>query len=174
MSIGNFRRQSGDTIVEVLIVLTVLSSAFAISYATANRATLTSRQSQEHSEALQYLNAQVELLRTFAPNDPAHIFTTTHGSFCLAGSPVAVVRTTPVELTVPDVAAADNLSLYPPACSGGTDGRYKFSITYLHDLAASPPNSAVLNADIFILRVRWDGLTGSGIQQETIKYKLHP
>lgn len=62
--------EAGDTIVEVLIVLAVLGLSLGISYATANRSLLGARQAQEHSEALEILQGQLEQLRANAANDP--------------------------------------------------------------------------------------------------------
>ena len=54
--------KSGDTIVEVLVSLAILSLAFAISYSTASKALIVSQNSQEHSTALGYLDQQMEML----------------------------------------------------------------------------------------------------------------
>ncbi len=59
------RGTSGDTIVEVLISLAVLSMAFVISYATANRALIDTQNAQEHSMALEYLDSQIEALHYY-------------------------------------------------------------------------------------------------------------
>jgi type II secretory pathway pseudopilin PulG len=56
------KNASGDTIVEVLFALAVLSLAFVISYATANRALADSQNAQEHALALEYLDSQMEAL----------------------------------------------------------------------------------------------------------------
>ena len=56
----------GDTIIEVLVALAVLSLAFALSYGTASRALADTQNSQEHTLALEYLDAQFEALRYYA------------------------------------------------------------------------------------------------------------
>lgn len=55
--------QRGDTIVEVLIVLSVLGLAFGISSATANRSLQQSRNAEEHSQAMGVLSSQIEMVR---------------------------------------------------------------------------------------------------------------
>jgi type II secretory pathway pseudopilin PulG len=59
------KNQRGDTIVEVLVAIAVVSLVLASSYAITNRNVLTSQDTQEHSQALQIAQQQVELLRTF-------------------------------------------------------------------------------------------------------------
>lgn len=44
--------QRGDTIIEVLIVLAILSFAFSVSLATASKSLKQSRSAEEHSRAL--------------------------------------------------------------------------------------------------------------------------
>jgi type II secretory pathway pseudopilin PulG len=65
--------QAGDTIVEVMIVLSVLGLAIGISYATANRSLLNARQAQENSQATAAAQSQVEQLVSIgcASGDPA-------------------------------------------------------------------------------------------------------
>src|SRR5690606_3729104 len=55
----------GDTIVEVMVVLAILGLALSISYATANRSLIQTRQAQENAEATEIARGQVEALRTF-------------------------------------------------------------------------------------------------------------
>lgn len=144
---SSIRKQAGDTIIEVLVVLVVLSTAFSIAYTTASRGLRAARVAQEHSEALQFLSSQVELLRV---SDASSNIFTPSSPFCLNDRNV-VVR---------------------PGCSRGIDidgsgqGLYNISITYLRN-AARPERS------VFNLTVRWDGPGTSGPQSETILYKKH-
>lgn len=79
--------QRGDTIVEVMVVLTILGLALSISYATANRSLLNTRQAQEHAEATALAQAQLEKLRTYVSkpsSDTDHyIFLASGSNFCL-------------------------------------------------------------------------------------------
>ena len=61
-------RQSGDTIVEVLIVLAVLGLAIGISYSTATKSLLATRQAQENTQATQLLQGQIERLYALSAN----------------------------------------------------------------------------------------------------------
>jgi len=60
--------ETGDTIIEVLIVLAVLGLAIGISYATANRSLLDVRGAQESAQATSYLQTQIEAFRFWAPS----------------------------------------------------------------------------------------------------------
>lgn len=64
--------QAGDTIVEVLIAMAVASLVLGVSYAAANQNLLSTRQAQEHSEATEIANEQLEgLVTLISYNDPA-------------------------------------------------------------------------------------------------------
>lgn len=161
--------QTGDTIVEVLIALAILGSAFGISYATANQGLSSARNSEEHSQALQYINKQLELLRSAAQNadanTPTGIFKQTV-AFCLTESaPVAVVPFTSGYTPGNDATAnvqATGSGKYPAACS--VNGLYNYAITYTKGA----------NQDVYKVYVSWQGIGTFGAQQETLSYKLHP
>lgn len=57
------RKQAGDTIVEVVIAIAVVSTILVGAFVVTNRSTRAVRDSEEHAQALQYLQGQVELLR---------------------------------------------------------------------------------------------------------------
>lgn len=82
--LGKFN-QRGDTIIEVMIVLAVLGLALSISYATANRSLLNTRQAQENSEATSLVQSQVEALRYIARDTGSNVFTTL-APFCVNSS----------------------------------------------------------------------------------------
>jgi len=52
--------QTGDTIVEVLIAIVIVSSVLVAAYASATRNTLTNQETQERSQALQLATTQLE------------------------------------------------------------------------------------------------------------------
>lgn len=56
-------RQTGDTIVEVLFAIAVISSVLAGAYLTTNLNTKSAQDAQERSQALKLVESQVELLR---------------------------------------------------------------------------------------------------------------
>ncbi|HET6924575.1 MAG TPA: hypothetical protein VFH39_01980, partial [Candidatus Saccharimonadales bacterium] len=153
---------------EVLIALAILGSAFGIAYATANKGLTAARNSEEHSQALQYINQQIELLRSAVHNTDAAtagVYSMTGKAFCLKeASPVQVVPFTSGWIPANEPADTDvqNASTnYRPECS--KDGLYYYSITYT-------PGT---NEDIFQVLVRWQGIGMLGPQQESSSYKMH-
>lgn len=139
------RQTSGDTIIEVLIALSILSFALTTAYSTVNRSMQSARNSQEHSEALQYLNSQVELARAAATNLGLY----GPGSFCMD-------------------ATATRVLLSNAACTTGLQNFYELSIAY-----APTPNSYSVNQDIFTFTVKWPGIGQLGPQKEQLSYKIH-
>lgn len=170
------RRERGDTIVEVLIVLAVLSLAFGISYATANRGLQGSRNSEEHSEALGILNSQVQMLRSKAtsstqvipnPSDPSQ--TGSYKDFCFdSGGGI-----TKADLNLSS--SAPPLSQQSPnsSCQFGSNGLYHVAIQCFPISGASscdtPEDVAYYTATIL-----WEGIGSLGQQQEQLKYQAYP
>lgn len=99
------KNQKGDTVVEVLLSVAVLSLILSISYGLANRSTMAVRASQERSEALKVNEAQQESLKTYL-SDPNHEVPAEDVPFCLSAGAIQT----------------------PPACSEGTDSRYSTQI----------------------------------------------
>jgi prepilin-type N-terminal cleavage/methylation domain-containing protein len=158
--------ERGDTIIEVLIVLSILGSALTIAYSVATRSLSVNRGSQEHSEALHYLTSQVELLRS-AQQNGTNIFTGP-GSFCITGNPAAVKLFAGSYTASNTTADADDFHSYPTECTVGEQSAYHVSITYEAVPAGNPTA-----LDLFTFYVRWDGSGNSGRQQETLTYKAH-
>jgi type II secretory pathway pseudopilin PulG len=84
------RSESGDTIVEVLIVLSILGLAFAIAFATSNHSLQEARNAQEHSAALQYMSGQIEHMRADASD--AALFAALNTPFCMNPTTGALVN----------------------------------------------------------------------------------
>ncbi|MDB5168683.1 MAG: hypothetical protein JWO41_39 [Candidatus Saccharibacteria bacterium] len=142
------KSQRGDTIVEVMIALTVLAMAFSIAYATANKALLQARNAQEHTEALQYLSGQVELIR--ARTDNPKVFAA--GTFCMDPVTGNVIRPVTAACTI------------TPAGSGAS---YVLTIDYVDSLSSGA------HQDHFTATVKWQGVGTFGPQQEQLFYKVH-
>ncbi|MCA9347460.1 type II secretion system protein [Candidatus Saccharibacteria bacterium] len=168
------KRSRGDTLIEVMIALAIISSVIAVSYATASKALLVGRAAQERTEALKLLEGQIETLKANAAGSGGSIFTTSSASFCLRSDGSIVEQS-----SVPDDLFADNLTTsadsstpvgpgitYDFNCALGTDGRYKISIV------RSDSGSGSSLRNIFTLRARWDRL-GGGKDEVKIYYKLH-
>jgi prepilin-type N-terminal cleavage/methylation domain-containing protein len=79
-------QQSGDTIVEVLIAITIVSLILGGAYVTSHNSLNATQDAQEHANALQLAQGQVELLRTQATSGNP-IFTTAT-PFCVTNAGV--------------------------------------------------------------------------------------
>ena len=68
------RKISGDTIVEVMIALAIISTVITLSYTTASRALILGRRAQERSEALKLAESTVERIKSYAITDPVAFY----------------------------------------------------------------------------------------------------
>src|SRR5688572_7799333 len=75
-------RDSGDTIVEVMFAIAIVSSVLGVSYTTVSRATNNARQAQERGVATKLLESQVERLKAKA-SEPSSVIFSGASTFCL-------------------------------------------------------------------------------------------
>ena len=88
--------QTGDTIVEVIIAIAVIATVLTGAFIVSSRSLTAVRDSQEHSEVLQQLQGQVELLRS-AANIPGFFNTTdgtTYGACAFPYTPTSAICVT--------------------------------------------------------------------------------
>jgi Tfp pilus assembly protein PilV len=143
-------RQKGDTIVEVLICVLIVSVILGGAYTTVQRSAVGIRNSQEHAEVLKLLQAQVEELRTNA---------STSRTIYTANAPFCMVDGLPVSTTQQSTAAkCSQDSAGNPATS---EPMYKMSI--------KRTNSG--GGVLFTVRADWAAVTNTPAQ-ETIFYRL--
>lgn len=143
---------------EVMIVLTILGLAIGIAYATANTSLQDIRQAEDHSQATELAQSQIEALRTLlAPGSP-NIFIT--GPFCLvpSGSTFAIAPTSPTPWPG---------GTYPNGCQVGTVNPYKIQVS---DLSTAQPS---LPPDTFQIIIQWPDVRGQGNDTVTLNYQLH-
>ena len=85
-------KERGDTIVEVLIAIAVVSLILGGAYVTTNRSLIATRAAEERGNALKLAESQVEQLKGFAKTNPDAIFgAATPMPFCISGSTSSVV-----------------------------------------------------------------------------------
>ena len=77
-------KERGDTIVEVLVALVVIASVLAGAFLLTRTSVRNVRDSEEHAQALNILQGQLEQLRAYAPNASSADATTIRNSsrFC--------------------------------------------------------------------------------------------
>ncbi len=156
------RRDAGDTIVEVLVVLAVLGLALGISYATASRSLRSTTGAQENSRATALLQAQIEALRYLAPTPaPASgqdIFGQS-GLFCIDTQALTVDSTFGGSLNTDLIHNPGDI--YPAICE--QDAPFHIAIS-----KADSGTGAV-----FTLKATWDDIHGNGLDTVTLSYRLY-
>jgi prepilin-type N-terminal cleavage/methylation domain-containing protein len=97
--------QRGDTIVEVLVAIAVISLVMGGAFVMTNRSLQDSRSAQERVNATKLTESQIELLKNLVATNPTAVFgASVPASYCLTGAS-AVVASTNVACTV-DVSGA--------------------------------------------------------------------
>ena len=66
-------KQRGDTLVEVLLAMSVIGLILGSSYAIANRSLATGRNAQEQTEAVKLAESQLEFLKAYIDEDPSGV-----------------------------------------------------------------------------------------------------
>jgi type II secretory pathway pseudopilin PulG len=99
----------GDTIVEVMLAIAVVSAVLGGAFVSSNKSLQGARQSQERGEAMKLLEGQLERMKQLSGSTGSNLFTQS-APFCVNDTPAIRL-------------ASD------AACRQGTDGRYALSIT---------------------------------------------
>ncbi|HLB66385.1 MAG TPA: hypothetical protein VJJ78_02200 [Candidatus Saccharimonadales bacterium] len=151
----------GDTIVEVLLALTIVSSMLGGAYVLSNRSLSNSRGSQERGEALKIAEAQLERLKSSINNGNDDAFNSTN-IFCMNESNNVTAATSPTLGLVPALnSAQDDLNIYTTDCK-----IQKQSLPYY--VAFETESSSQ-----FYVHVRWDSLTGPSHNEVTLTYRIY-
>ncbi|HSW85158.1 MAG TPA: type II secretion system protein [Candidatus Saccharimonadales bacterium] len=136
--------KTGDTIVEVMIVLTILSLAISVSYSTASQSLINTRRAQENAQATEYVQAQIEALRSLTSIGlPASRNIFKPGPYCV------------------NTSSAVPYSLIATSCL--LDNLYKVSVT---GPAGAPGGT-------FTVVATWPDIGGQGDDTVTMLYNLY-
>lgn len=157
----NFRaNQSGDTIVEVLVALAVISFVLAGSWALATHTLKNVRISQERGEAAKIVQSQVEMLK-YKARDPNTNFNTTYrtSNYCLDRGGQGLETSGEKKPNIlPDS--------YDPACKMGDFVTYKVNITYEKD------KNNISDFGIFTVTAVWPRFGSSKNETINLFYQL--
>ncbi len=161
--------QSGDTIVEVLIAVAIVSSVLAGAFTVSQKSALAVRDSQERGEMLQLLQGQVELVRAQALQETSAtsgVFAASPKYFCMNQTSHSRENLPTTTNPLPDLDNDSlNAAVYGSYCSDlGTSGsavRYNVAITY---------NTT---DKVFNFTGRWDGVGGRKDQTQ-LSYRIYP
>lgn len=140
-------QQRGDTIVEVLIAIGVVSLILAGAFVTTNRNLLQTRSAQERGNAQKLVESQIEQIKNAAATDSETIFgTTVPASFCISSSGAVV--------------ASSNASCAVNAAGQATSAEpvYHLSVTR--------------SGNTFTVQNTWSSISG-GSNNVEMKYRLY-
>ncbi len=154
----------GDTIVEVLIALTIISLVLGGAYVSASRSLNNGRQAQERGEALKLVQSQIERLKFIASGSDNTIFTTPN-YFCISPTNAIVDAFNPTRAMATTVAVAvEDFSQYTsPDCKGQGLGQL-FNLSVRRD---------PLNVNQFTASARWERAGSAGREELTIVYRVY-
>lgn len=155
MFVGRFRttaaNQRGDTIVEVLIAIAVISLVLGGAYVTTNRSLQATRAAQERVNALKLAESQIEQIKAMAANSPSVLFgSATASAFCISkanGQPVAAGD------------AACEVTLSGDPAPSGVEPRFNISITR--------------SSNYFELTETWEDVSGRNTDSLQMRYRVY-
>ena len=162
-----FRNESGDTILEVLISVAVLSLILGISFTLANRSSLANQQAAERVEAYNYAQANMELLKSYMTSNLATTTLPAGGArFCFTYNPsdknqITGVTTLPASYNIDN---DYNKVTTPASCKRGTASRY---VTVIE-------RGAGVNSNLYTIHVRWESVRGHGTDKIDMIHKIYP
>src|SRR3989344_6159834 len=108
------RSNRGDTIIEVLLALAIVSSMLGGAYVLSARSLNNSRSSQERGEALKLVEEQLERLNSVIDGGDDEAFTTPN-IFCIDNSGNVKDAKIPASGSIPAL-DSDDFSTYSPSC----------------------------------------------------------
>lgn len=157
-------KQRGDTIIEVMIAMSILGMVLATAFTIANRSYALGLAARERGEALQIAESQLELMQIASNTEGTDIFDydPTNPLFCIDDTTNPISRIgftgTPGEIS----GNIDPITTYAPGCQLGTSDRFKVSIEQ---------DSADTNT--YSIRVRWESVLGGNIEELNHVYRIY-
>jgi prepilin-type N-terminal cleavage/methylation domain-containing protein len=140
--------QRGDTLVEVLISIAIISLVLGGAYVTTNRSLVASRDAQERGIALKLTEAHLERTKALASAVATPVFTTsTTSDFCIVGTAV--------------LADSDASCSVDPS-GNTTSAQPKFKL------------SALRTTNTFVFTTSWTKVGGTGISSVKLTYRIYP
>lgn len=177
MSMRSVLKQRGDTIVEVLIALSIISLVITVSYATAQRSLRLGQRAQERLEAVKVAESQIETLKGMgAFTDTRDIFAAGYvstNSFCVSPSSATLFSQSTIAGNVSTLVSSPSgsgVNTYHDSCRFGVDRRYHVSITR-RDTGSAPDIRST-----FTVRVLWYRLGSdfaNNLEEVNLAYNLH-
>lgn len=143
-------KEQGDTIVEVLIAIAVVSLVLGGAYVTTNRSLLATRSAQERSIALKLAESQLERLKAKIATTPQQIFgPTAPTTFCISNTNTVI-----------------NAVTTPNSCGLNSAGAVS-SVQPVFNIRIVRVNNQ------FNLTETWDSVNGKTTDKLQMKYRLY-
>ncbi len=144
-----FGSQTGDTIVEVLIAIAVISLVLGGAYVMTNRSLLATRAAQERINALKLGESQLEQIKAMATSNPTVLFGSgTNSPFCIS-------KASGLPVPASDAACAVGLG------GDATSNEPKFNI------------SIVRSVNYFVLTETWVDVSGRTNDSLQLRYRVY-
>ena len=139
--------ERGDTIVEVLISIAVVSMVLAGAFVVTNRSLQATRSSQERSIALKLAESQLEQIKGIVSSQPDLLFgASAPTTFCIvSGAPVAATN---------------------PGCATDSSGAANTNEPVFR-------MSVVRTGNLFSLTERWSDVSGRQVDKIELKYRAY-
>ena len=150
----------GDTIVEVLLAILVVSTILGGAFVSARRSQTGIRGTQERVEALKVAEAQLERIRAIAKSSASSTLYANPVTFCIdTGNTkqAATLRTLATENFA-------NTTWHPAGCNSQPAG----GVTYYTVTQRTAADNT------FTVYTRWDGVGGSGRQEVQLSVRMDP
>lgn len=169
------RNQAGDTIIEVLIAMVVVSAVLAGAYASSQRSFNSTIQSKERDEAVKLIQSQAELIK-------ANVASTRNenNDFCMLTD--GTVITYAAGFSIPaDVGATDPSIYNQPECiRTNLDTEFdpadpdQQSFPHYVSVTRNPTGGGGANdRNLYLITVRWARAGGGGFDQSTLFYRVY-
>lgn len=153
--------QAGDTIVEVMVSLAIISMVLGASYAVANRSLRGVQTAQERTEASQIAQTLIETVKQYATKDDPSVFPAINSNVCFSSNLTDISPNPPGTRVAPVPFNAAN-----PFCNQSFYSR-RVEITPIAVPLGQPPEFE------YAAIVEWSSLTGlSTSNQAIIRYKF--
>lgn len=167
-----FKRENGDTIVEVLIAMAILALVLGGAYYTANQSFRNDRDSQEHSEALTVAQTQIEALRTYVLTQSQSF---TSDGDCLNTTGPSLTPTGPCYMS----GGSSTVYSTQSNCMTGDNVPYCYNVTITCPSGSCPTATYVdqtqdpagIPLDSYKVTVTWPAL-GSGTDEVDLYYRV--
>ncbi|HYH75163.1 MAG TPA: prepilin-type N-terminal cleavage/methylation domain-containing protein [Candidatus Saccharimonadales bacterium] len=140
------RAERGDTLVEVLISIAIISLILGGAYVATTRSLTATRDAQERSDGLKLVESQVEQVKNIVATEPDDIFGSAPASYCISAGAIVTSTNNACKVNAAGAYAA------------GKKPEYNLSITR--------------SGSVFTIINSWEGVLGNNTSVQ-MKYRLY-